>query len=489
MALRVIAKDNMPFFISSRKNDKEEDISYAENAIGDVSSLAKSDKRHKASDALVQMLESVAPIPIDDKHYRDEDSRLAYPYFDKEGFLFRRSKDDETTWVRQRAWHAGRYIGEIVINDIQISIKPRFGESCLFAMLGELYHFNLLKSDSSKSKIQKKDWNELMHLIMNHLWIRKFALANKYGLPRKTVLHSQKGLQVRGHINIHKSISSYIATKQIVSEYREKELDYLVCSIVYRAYKVLSKISISKSSIPQNVQDAINTLVTKCKGQDFNISKEDYKNIEYKSIYQSWKPLVDLSWQIIHGKSLSIENVKDGSGMCLFLDMAEIWEAYLRKVLGVALGTDNWEVLPQYDCETEVYNGMFYGRTIIPDIVLKRELNGKSQYMVFDAKYKRMTGNKNDVDRSDFFQIHSYIQYYSNLPNSEVLVGGLLYPLDENFSLDDSCSDSLFGLPYNNTSFMVDGLYLSNNEEEIDSEYLKTQISGLVERIRKLVDS
>lgn len=487
MEFRLIAKDNMPFFISIRKNDKEEDISYAENAIGDVSSLAKSDKRHKASEALVQMLESVVPIPIDDKHYKDEDSRLAYPYFDKDEFLLR-SKDDEGSWIRQKTWSAGRYIGEVVINGVHISIKPRFGESCLFAMLGELYHFNLLKSDSSKSKIQKKDWNELMRMIMNHLWIRKFALANKYGLPRKTVLHSQKGLQVRGHINIHKSISPYISTKQIVSEYREKELDYLVCSIVYRAYKMLSKRSISKSSIPQHVQDAINALVTNCKGQDFKISEGDYKNIEYKNIYQSWKPLVDLSWQIIHGKSLSIENSKDDSGMCLFLDMAEIWEAYLRKVLGEAFTDDNWEVLPQYDCETKVYNGMFYGRTIIPDIVLKRELNGKTQYMVFDAKYKRMTGSKNDVDRSDFFQIHSYIQYYSNLTNSEVLVGGLLYPLDENFSLDDSCSNSLFGLPYNNTSFMVDGLYLSNNISEVDSEYLKEQISGLAERIRKLID-
>ena len=60
--------------------------------------------------------------------------------------------------------------------------------------------------------------------------------------------------------------------------------------------------------------------------------------------------------------------------------------------------------------------------------------DGKDEFLVFDAKYKRMKGEKNDVDRSDFFQIHTYIQYFLHTyPEGRVLLGGLLYPL----SLED----------------------------------------------------
>ncbi len=456
---KLIAKDNSPFY-TGKTSDKT--IGY---------------QKSPYSEALMQMLDSVVPIPIDDKHYKDEDGQLAYPsYYDS------LSKE----W---QPWRAGRYIGEVIINvpkndkisKVNISIEPRFGKEFLFAMIDELFHFNLLRSDSSNSSPQKKGWNELMRLIMNHIWIHKFSNAIKYSLPRKTLKKSYRGVQVKGHINIRKSIKSYITTRQLVSEYREKEVDRLICSIVYRAYKILSSKGISNSSVPTHVQDALNILITSCKDQNFNISDHDYNTIVYKDIFRNWKPLVDFSWQIVKGKTLSTES-SVGNGMCLFLDMAEIWEAYLRKVLGVTFADEGWEVLPQAECERKVYKGLFYGRTIIPDIVLRREYGNVTQYMVFDAKYKRMTGNKVDVDRGDFYQIHSYIQYYSSLPNSEVLVGGLLYPIHKGCDPELNWhSKNLFGDSSNNTVFLIDGLLM---EDDMTQEELKNQVNKLAERIR-----
>ena len=40
-----------------------------------------------------------------------------------------------------------------------------------------------------------------------------------------------------------------------------------------------------------------------------------------------------------------------------------------------------------------------------------------------------MKGLKDDVDRSDFFQIHTYIQYQLN--HKTVKTGGLLYPISK----------------------------------------------------------
>ena len=56
------------------------------------------------------------------------------------------------------------------------------------------------------------------------------------------------------------------------------------------------------------------------------------------------------------------------------------------------------------------YEPMFYGRKMFPDIVMRHKY--KKEEIVQDAKFKTMLLRKQDVDRSDFYQIHSYIQYY-----------------------------------------------------------------------------
>lgn len=477
MALRLVAKDNMPFVICKNQNDDLHPC--VENTVGFTH---ENNNVKKASSILEKMLISIVPIAIDDKHYHDDDSKLAYSYVENKPFTFKEKGSQITEY--KRVWQAGRYIGEAVIDGVKVSIIPRFGKEFLFAMLGELYHFHLLNSES-RGEINKKEWNELMRLIMNHLWIRKFSLANKYGVPCRTELHSQQGLQVRGHINIKKSLRLYAIKKQIVSDFREKENDRLICSIVYRAYKILSRKSIERSVIPPDVQDVINTLITCCKNQDFVISESDYKSIDYKRVYLSWKPLVDLSWKIIQGKSIGVNAPNNTSGMCLFLDMAEIWEAYLRKSMGEILAEDGWNVVSQIECEKDVYESMFYKRKIIPDLLFERQKGMTTQYMVFDAKYKRMEGSNEDVDRCDFFQIHSYIQYFSQLPNSEVLVGGLLYPIEQEKLIEYSYSDSLYATGSGNTAFIVDGLYLSRNRSSYTEQSLKQQVENLVERIKQ----
>jgi hypothetical protein len=99
-----------------------------------------------------------------------------------------------------------------------------------------------------------------------------------------------------------------------------------------------------------------------------------------------------------------------------------------------------------------------------------------------------MRGRKDDADRADFFQIHSYIQYYASLDNSEVALGGLLYPL-ESPSIDkqDWFSDTLFGLSQGRTHFIVDGICLNdlpNNSGETDvtSALLYQRIDNMVKK-------
>ena len=65
-----------------------------------------------------------------------------------------------------------------------------------------------------------------------------------------------------------------------------------------------------------------------------------------------------------------------------------------------------------------------------------------------------------DVDRADLHQIHSYAGYYLN----DLVVSGLIYPLSKKIDLDKFHSNSLYGNDNNNVRFIVDGIYVDENQ-------------------------
>jgi 5-methylcytosine-specific restriction endonuclease McrBC regulatory subunit McrC len=87
------------------------------------------------------------------------------------------------------------------------------------------------------------------------------------------------------------------------------------------------------------------------------------------------------------------------------VNVAELFEVYVRKLLQHRF--PEWSVASP---ELTVYEGMFFARKIIPDIVMSRA----DDILVFDTKYKRMnfkgitTHGMGDLDRADFFQINTF---------------------------------------------------------------------------------
>ena len=75
-----------------------------------------------------------------------------------------------------------------------------------------------------------------------------------------------------------------------------------------------------------------------------------------------------------------------------------------------------------------------------------------------------MKGRYFDVDRADFFQIHTYIQYQLN--HNEVKSGGLLYPILTESNFDNYLSPFLINEVGFKMNFAIDGIQLSEKEEE-----------------------
>lgn len=379
---------------------------------------------------------------------------------------------------KDASWRAGRMVGEANFTyddkDYKIRIEPRFGQVQLFRMLEEIY--NIRFSDSKSTLDKEIDYQLLIKRLIAFMWLSMLAQANKHGLPRTTVLKVHKGTTIKGRLNLRKSIIPYYTENQVVSEYREKQPDQVVAKILYKAYEILRlEYGVAKIKQPNATRNAIEQ-VKACLISDGSVSDYDYQSLKLKSIYASFKSIIDLSWDIIKKKEFgNKDSARDGQSF--FIDMAELWEIYLRSILKKRFISEGWIISSP---NNKVYQGKDYSRLIIPDIVMKR---GRDT-LVFDAKYKQMNYRYFDYDRADFFQIHTYINYYQQKQN--VIVGGLIYPLSEHFSKtrkDSNYTKTLYNEGTNKTRFIVDGIDFSQiNEENIYEEEMKflNRISSLI---------
>lgn len=369
-----------------------------------------------------------------------------------------------------KKWYAGRYVGNInfIYNktNYSVKIKPRFGDVVLLQMFEELFN---VKFSSGTSSFITSDNAYYLKLLISFIWLQKLALANRHGLPRIKIMATNEDYGIKGRLLLRPSIVPLHETGKVISARKEQVFNQDVIRLLSRAYSVLKKdYQLGLLKIPVNALEAIQNIESQSLDNRF-VNQHQYQSIKYHPIYQNFKDIVDFSWQIIRSQpGYSNHNAKTNvSGF--FLDMAEIWECYVRAIMKKNFHVLGWKIS---DSEYEVYSQRFYGRKIIPDIVMHKG----NDFCVFDAKYKNLQFRSGfiDVDRGDFFQIHTYISYLQTKGN--VVLGGLLYPATENQNTVEISPSQLFGSNYSKTQFLVDGPVVS--QQSICTARLFSNISN-----------
>ncbi len=387
---------------------------------------------------------------------------------------------------KNNSWWSSRYIGEANFQhneqEYKLSIQPRFGELFLFRMFEEIFNIRLT---NSTNKIIKYENNQLLiRKIVSFIWIQLLANANKHGIPKENVIRSYQGSKIKGKIDIPKTVKSLTKLNLISSTYKEKAVDKIIASIILKAHQILkADYGLNNINLPDNAVNALNAFYSETFSND-SINSHQYQKIIYKDIYISFKPLVDFSWNIIQKKNILNQQKDDKGkkGFSFFIDMAEVWELYLKSLLKKKLQPDGWK---QIESKHLVYKDKFYRRNIIPDIVFMNE----KKSIVLDAKYKRMYFFSSELDRTDFFQIHTYSGFYSQ--KSDLIVAGLVYPItikSDSKMLLNHHSDGLFANEKSLTNFIVDGIDISFlNETSMPSEekalLMKEREIEFVERV------
>ena len=312
---------------------------------------------------------------------------------------------------------------------------------------------------------QKLDYAKF---ILYYLFLQKLEKAFLLGLPKEYNTIKNHDLKLKGNIDINRFIKNDIPFKgKISSKSREQIPNQHIIDVLYKASTIIKNNKYSISFI-SNIYSYLKQIKSNQFVNKNIIQKSKQAKALKNPIFAPYKKILNLAEMIITQNN--IENQKATYQTFGFLvNVAELFEVYIYKLLKKEFS--EWEVL--HEPEVSLYKNNFFGRDakIIPDIVMKKD----NKILVFDTKYKRMKFDYLDVDRCDFFQIHTYISYYQN-QGYDVIGGGLLYPMEIEYSKTEAFSDNFLG--NNKTKFFIDGIEIINDEIK-EKEF--------IQRIRNLI--
>lgn len=385
--------------------------------------------------------------------------------------LFSKEQGGELRYAVQ----TGLFAGIIFHKGYLFDITTSYGEVLLTRMLNFVNDIYVDTKDRTARSNKKS--NEFQ-IIIAYLFIQSLEKAGVLGLPKKYQNVSERSTKVRGKIDINAYLKKDIPFQgSLTSTFRSQLYVQEIVDVLYAAcLKVEEHFGTNYKSKIMGLFQTLKEFRSKRYISHNDIQKAKSHSILHNPLYSQFKEVLFYAEILLKNHDIEADARQNHLRTKGYLfDISQLFEVYLEKLLGRHF--TEWEVNGQE--ELRIYNGLFFGRRMLPDIVMRNRIT--DEIMVFDAKFKKMDGRKNDVDRTDLFQIHTYIQYYG----SNVLLGGLMYPLSENFKVKKSVSESLFGNERNEIQFAVEGIYVDKN---MTSEELLESENQFLERIENLIE-
>lgn len=374
--------------------------------------------------------------------FKEDEERLILKLYSKE-------KTEKEYYIQ-----TGLYAGVLFHKGCKINITTRYGDTFLKRMLNFV---NDIYVDNEQIQAKKDETENQFLFIIAHLFIQSLEKAVVLGLPQQYQKQQERSQKVRGSINFNDYLKRDIPFQgKLTTTFRERIYVQEIVDVLYLALRKL------ESFFGKEIHSRLLGLSQFLK-QHYSGRFASYETIQKarthqtinNPMYRSFKKVLEYAEIILLNKDLIPDYEKQNLTTSGYLfDIAELYEIYLEKLL--SRNFPEWFVSGQV--ELPVYQKQFYRRSFFPDLIMKHKTSGK--IIALDAKFKRIEMQNRDVDRADLHQIHSYSGYYKN----ELIASGLIYPLSRKLNLDKSHSNSLYGNDNNNVRFIVDGIYVDENQ-------------------------
>lgn len=343
--------------------------------------------------------------------------------------------------------YTSHYVGSFSYKGINISIKTRFtNEIILNHLLG--YAANIyMPIGSSKVAWGNHDSSRWIAAI---LWKALLDKALSFGqIPKEYqhVTHNQK--HFRGRLIVPLQIRANLCdASRFYCAYNKLSVDTTINRVVRTVYHAFKKQGFTAIVNDLDAYDErLEAMGVQACVED--VSAIDY--IRYTKMNAVYQPVMKLSKTIL--SSLSAVSKPNGGKdvpLSYFVDMAELWELYLLRVLRKGLPAEFHVYSP--NSERGLWLLQDNIREIRPDILIEHD--GRV-VMVIDAKYKwyttfgRTALENGSVSRDDLYQMCTYLYHYGQ--TGQHIVGLFTSPQksDEkahHFTHDDTHSIGLLNL-------------------------------------------
>lgn len=351
----------------------------------------------------------------------------------------------KTQIIKKAIFFTSHYMGfySTVINNetINIKISPRFGTGIFNYLISYAYGIYLPKGFSNSSSNNSDSlW------LITLMWKATLEKAlTKSQIPKEYQKQSKNLETYKGQLNVTKHLHHNLFDKsKFYCNYRKLTMNTIINQTIRYTYKLLEKKGYA--NLLKDISEYEQML------QSFGVENQKptllmIKNISYSKLNISYKKVMELSSLIIKNESKSSNNSFKNDSFSYFLDIAEVWENYLLKLLqkdlveytiyspnekgGISLFTDG-------------------SREIRPDIIIKKD---NRVVAVLDAKYKHYNkiGKYADIDKSvsreDLYQMTTYLYHYGN--KNEKIVGLFVSPIEkseENIKILNNSSNHQIGV-------------------------------------------
>lgn len=374
---------------------------------------------------------------------------------------------------REPLIQTGNYLGKFKYEGLDFDIRSRFGNSFLNRMLN--FANDVYMDDIDVFGEKDASPPDFSRYILYYLFVQSLEKAYLLGLPKAYQNIQHHEMRLRGRLDINRHIKQDIPfTGKISSVSREQREIQEIVDVLHKTVMLIER---AGKGMTKNIAH-IKPHLREAKSGDFvskqTITKAQSSKALLNPIFAPYKTVLRYAEYIIKLDSLQeTANGKD-KYFGFLVNVAELFEIYVTKLL--QRGFPEWNVSSP---KIELYDGMFYARKIIPDIVMQRG----SDVLVFDTKYKRMgyrgsdQYGMGDVDRGDFFQINTYMSFYQQA-GMNLVCGGLLYPLLGKHEKEKCHTDNWLG---NYTvKFVIDGI-------QVGDSFLAGE-EAFISRVEKMID-
>ncbi|MFZ5431893.1 MAG: McrC family protein [Bacteroidota bacterium] len=324
------------------------------------------------------------------------------------------------------------FVGVIQIGGLTIEILPKTDKnteqnkaewqasttSWRNVLLSMLASCNKIKLDAVSEANLHRRYNSILDLYF------EIFLEEVTGLLKKGLIKNYKGNHanistLKGRLDFGQNISKNLVHKdRFFTHHQIYTYDHLINQVLARALTILKQITNNL-----NVKEKLARVwLDFPEISDCVIQKHHFDKHQENRKTQSYTEALKIARMIILNYSPDIKSGSDNM-LALLFDMNKLWEEYVFRQM--------FKYKP-HDCRIIFQNSKVFWKTlskektIRPDIVIEKAVNGQQQHFIIDAKWK-IIDYLNPGDE-DLKQMYAYNMYW----NAGRCM--LIYPKTENYT-------------------------------------------------------